>query len=289
MLSDVEAAGRIDIVSWQPHGRAFIVHKPKELVTEIMPLYFKQTKWSSFQRQLNIYGFGRLTCGLDRGCYYHPKFLKGRPDLCEVLIRQNVKGTKVRVPSDASNEPNFYADPPLEPASSQLAGLGSSTAIIPMEQVSSVARLPEHASVGGEASQSVYEAAHPYASHQGIVPIRIDDVPPGAAPPMTISFQGLDRSTWIAAVSSQPTRTYPRPYERFVHFDAAGVEANAPNDSRAGSEGDVSRVSSTSADDLLKIPDNLNYLQDAFASLDKWTISINYRRTRRNGANFSRK
>ena len=37
MLSRVESEGLSDIVSWQPHGRCFIVRKPKEFVTEIMP------------------------------------------------------------------------------------------------------------------------------------------------------------------------------------------------------------------------------------------------------------
>ena len=37
MLSRVDSEGLSDIVSWQPHGRCFIVRKPKEFVTEIMP------------------------------------------------------------------------------------------------------------------------------------------------------------------------------------------------------------------------------------------------------------
>lgn len=37
MLSGAEANGFEDIVSWQPHGRSFIVHKPREFVNEVMP------------------------------------------------------------------------------------------------------------------------------------------------------------------------------------------------------------------------------------------------------------
>jgi len=59
------------IVSWLPHGRAFIVRKPKEFSQKIMHRYFRQTKITSFQRQLNLYGFRRLTQGPDTGAYYH--------------------------------------------------------------------------------------------------------------------------------------------------------------------------------------------------------------------------
>jgi hypothetical protein len=39
MLKGVEQEGLEHIVSWQPHGRCFIVHQPKEFVEEIMPRY----------------------------------------------------------------------------------------------------------------------------------------------------------------------------------------------------------------------------------------------------------
>jgi len=103
------------IVSWLPHGRAFIVRKPKEFTTEIMPKYFRQTKLTSFQRQLNLYGFRRITQGADSGAYYHPLFLQGRPSLSQRMVRQKVKGTGHKQPSDASSEPNFYSMPPVEP------------------------------------------------------------------------------------------------------------------------------------------------------------------------------
>ena len=37
MLSEAEAEGFEEIVSWQPHGRCFIVHQPKKFVEEVMP------------------------------------------------------------------------------------------------------------------------------------------------------------------------------------------------------------------------------------------------------------
>jgi hypothetical protein len=101
-----------DIISWQPHGRCFLLHKPKEFVRIVMPKYFKQSKITSFQRQLNLYGFTRiLSAGPDKGGYYHELFLRGNySKLCSSIMRMKVKGTKCRRgASDLESEPNFYS------------------------------------------------------------------------------------------------------------------------------------------------------------------------------------
>jgi len=54
MLSELEQQGKTDIASFLPHGRAFIIHKPKKFTEEIMPKYFRMSRFSSFQRQLNL-------------------------------------------------------------------------------------------------------------------------------------------------------------------------------------------------------------------------------------------
>lgn len=113
MLDRIEADGLAHVVSWQPHGRCFVVHKPKEFVNHVMPHYFKQTKMASFQRQLNLYGFNRITSGLDKGGYYHEMFLRGKVSLSYDIQRQRVKGTGVRLPTNPDNEPNFYVLPPV--------------------------------------------------------------------------------------------------------------------------------------------------------------------------------
>jgi hypothetical protein len=65
MLSSAESEHFDHIVSWQPHGRSFKIHQPLRFATEVMPLWFQQTKFASFRRQLNLYGFSRLTRGAD--------------------------------------------------------------------------------------------------------------------------------------------------------------------------------------------------------------------------------
>jgi hypothetical protein len=97
-----------DIVCWMPHGRCFKVTKTKEFETLVMSAYFTHTKITSFQRQLNLYGFKRITKGPDRGSYYHELFLRGMPKLCTRMRRQKVKGTGTKPLPDPENEPNFY-------------------------------------------------------------------------------------------------------------------------------------------------------------------------------------
>lgn len=125
MLSQVDGEGVSHIVSWQPHGRCFIVHKPQQFVQEVMPRFFKQTKLTSFQRQLNLYGFVRLTAGTDRGGYYHELFLRGRMDLCRRMSRTRVKGNGSKGASSPETEPNFYKmTPAYETNSSSSSSFG---------------------------------------------------------------------------------------------------------------------------------------------------------------------
>lgn len=115
MLSKVEAEGLTDIVSWQPHGRCFVIHKPREFVDRVMPEYFRQSKLTSFQRQLNLYGFRRLTAGPDRGGYYHEMFLKYKLFLCRDMTRIRIKGTGIKGKASPETEPDFYAMPEIKP------------------------------------------------------------------------------------------------------------------------------------------------------------------------------
>jgi len=115
MLEKAMAEGHGDVVSWQPHGRCFVVHKPQEFQEIVLPMYFKLTKLSSFQRQLNLYGFQRLTLGRDRGGYYHELFLQNKPFLARDMQRVQVKGTRVRARSNPDQEPNFWTMQWCEP------------------------------------------------------------------------------------------------------------------------------------------------------------------------------
>lgn len=91
LLLEVEAAGRADVISFVANGRAFAIHKADAFFKEIVPLYFRQSRLSSFKRQLNLYGFELINTGPARGGYYHEMFVKERPELCRRMRRVAVK------------------------------------------------------------------------------------------------------------------------------------------------------------------------------------------------------
>merc|ERR1711862_479338 len=114
MLTEVESNyNQSAIISFFSHGRAFGIHKPKQFETYIMPKYFKHTRFTSFQRQLNLYGFHRITKAgsPDNGGYFHEMFLRGRLGLIVNMRRTKVKGM-VKCKHDPDTEPNFYAMDP---------------------------------------------------------------------------------------------------------------------------------------------------------------------------------
>ena len=91
MLTNVENDGNSHIVSWMPHGKSFRVHREEDFVSSIMPTYFNQSKFTSFTRQLYIYGFQKVQDGPDKGAFFHDKFLREYKSLCLTMKRKRDK------------------------------------------------------------------------------------------------------------------------------------------------------------------------------------------------------
>mmetsp|Transcript_19283 Transcript_19283/g.41452 ORF Transcript_19283/g.41452 Transcript_19283/m.41452 type:complete len:330 (-) Transcript_19283:64-1053(-) len=87
MLEEVYKTGDDSIVSFVDDGKAFLIHKPRSFETDVMPLFFASRRMSSFQRQLNIYGFQRINDGPFRGAYKHNSFIRGQKDLLSQIKR----------------------------------------------------------------------------------------------------------------------------------------------------------------------------------------------------------
>ena len=75
-------------ISWQCDGKSFMIHDKDIFENEIMPLYFKTSRWKSFQKQLNIYWFQKVKG--KRREYYHQKFIRNNPNLMSSMKRERV-------------------------------------------------------------------------------------------------------------------------------------------------------------------------------------------------------
>ncbi|CAH0519237.1 unnamed protein product [Peronospora belbahrii] len=104
-----------EVASWTTNGDSFVVKQPAAFAEHVIPTYFKHRKFSSFVRQLNLYGFRKVRAAStaleeseirgepeavegnsspkDWWEFRHERFVRGRRDLlCEI---------RRRLPSDA--------------------------------------------------------------------------------------------------------------------------------------------------------------------------------------------
>jgi hypothetical protein len=92
------------IVSWLPCGRIFRVHDIKAFEKITLCTYFNQTRYRSFLRQLNMYGFKRVPIGIEkkRG-YTHSMLNRKDVSLCRFITRVGMKRAMKASPMSASN------------------------------------------------------------------------------------------------------------------------------------------------------------------------------------------
>lgn len=105
------------IITWMPEGRSWNVVNKRAFEEEIIPVYFHQTKYASFTRQVNGWGFKRIMTDDRRGLvYYHEAFLRGKEHLAKFMRRRCAGGTRN---GDEINHimqrPDFSLFPPLPP------------------------------------------------------------------------------------------------------------------------------------------------------------------------------
>jgi len=83
-------------ITWLPNGRAFKIKNPEIFMQKVLPAHFRSSNYSSFKRQLNQWGFRRIT----HNQYYHEMFLRGMPHLCDAMNRISKEDAKKRSKED---------------------------------------------------------------------------------------------------------------------------------------------------------------------------------------------
>lgn len=85
-----------DLIAWDPTGASFHVYDQSRFAREVLPRYFKHNNFASFIRQLNMYGFRKLST-IEHGSlnnerddieFAHPSFLRGQESLLESIKRR---------------------------------------------------------------------------------------------------------------------------------------------------------------------------------------------------------
>eukprot|EP00529_Nitzschia_sp_RCC80_P012999 CAMPEP_0113493854 /NCGR_PEP_ID=MMETSP0014_2-20120614/28808_1 /TAXON_ID=2857 /ORGANISM="Nitzschia sp." /LENGTH=606 /DNA_ID=CAMNT_0000387733 /DNA_START=21 /DNA_END=1841 /DNA_ORIENTATION=+ /assembly_acc=CAM_ASM_000159 len=104
----IDSCTEPDICGWNDddNGESFVVKDPKRFESEIIPQFFKHSKFTSFVRQLNFYSFRKIKFGdgirVDPEAenknknfwrFYHEKFRKGHPEWL-VHVKRTVHGAR---------------------------------------------------------------------------------------------------------------------------------------------------------------------------------------------------
>ena len=84
LLESMEKSNNSHIVSWLPNGSSFKVHDKQQFTSEVLPVFFGTSKYKSFQRNLNLWGFQTVSKGRSKGECSHPLFkVKSKTDECQ--------------------------------------------------------------------------------------------------------------------------------------------------------------------------------------------------------------
>mmetsp|Transcript_46175 Transcript_46175/g.67439 ORF Transcript_46175/g.67439 Transcript_46175/m.67439 type:complete len:411 (+) Transcript_46175:295-1527(+) len=75
------------IISWSDLGDSFYLHDQPKFIADVLPRHFRHNHFSSFQRQLNLYGFKRVASGPEQGAYTHNLFHRSQPELLDSIKR----------------------------------------------------------------------------------------------------------------------------------------------------------------------------------------------------------
>jgi hypothetical protein len=99
ILSEEE---HFSICSWDAAGEHFEVKHTQEMSDKILPKYFRHNKFSSFQRQLNYFGFKKIGKGSSGSLYSHPLFHRDKPEQVLKIRRKTNKRKNGRDEFDES-------------------------------------------------------------------------------------------------------------------------------------------------------------------------------------------
>mmetsp|Transcript_31956 Transcript_31956/g.77545 ORF Transcript_31956/g.77545 Transcript_31956/m.77545 type:complete len:207 (-) Transcript_31956:27-647(-) len=92
------------VISWSESGKAFRIFDVDSFMASVLPKYFRTKKFSSFQRNLNLYGFAKVRRGPDTDMYAHPCFVRGCPESLSQLRKSTTSSRRRLSPQPSTDE-----------------------------------------------------------------------------------------------------------------------------------------------------------------------------------------
>ena len=86
-----------NIIDWGENGHFFIVKNIHDFTENILPKYFKHSNYSSFIRQLNMYGFHKKKSNQNEHIFLHQNFIKGQKDLIKTIKRKSKNEKDIQI------------------------------------------------------------------------------------------------------------------------------------------------------------------------------------------------
>ncbi|RHX98525.1 hypothetical protein DYB36_014341 [Aphanomyces astaci] len=137
------------VIGWCDGGKAFGVHNFDAMEKHMLPTYFRHSKFASFQRQLNYFGFRKVqtpsaSSNKHSNIYYQPLFTRDDPSAM-LLIKRKTYGLKIVPTPRRTTTPEYYsfpATPITPPSSSRMAPVISRSSSTPNQNARSSAGAP---------------------------------------------------------------------------------------------------------------------------------------------------
>nr|XP_019044865.1 hypothetical protein I302_06779 [Kwoniella bestiolae CBS 10118]OCF23795.1 hypothetical protein I302_06779 [Kwoniella bestiolae CBS 10118] len=99
--------GKRGSVGWGRGGMSFVVWDMNDFTTKVLPQTFRHSNFSSFVRQLNKYGFSKLTVSEQVWEFQHPNFQAGGKSELENIKRKAVAPRKTAGEGDDTSPKGF--------------------------------------------------------------------------------------------------------------------------------------------------------------------------------------